>query len=591
MFGPRSTGRVSSDSEEVGDMGERSAPDLGRPGAVRSTRSCAVVIGASMGGLCAARALADHFERVVVVDRDDLPEGPEARRQVPQGRHPHLLLTAGARLLEGWFPGILQELFDGGAVDVDLCADFLWHQAGGIARRPASDLHCPAMSRPFLEWTVRRRARALGNVTVRGGVGAQGLELSDDGDRVTGVILDDGATVPCDLVVDASGRQARTLPWVEAAGFDTPEVSTVEINTRYVSRTYRRTPSSDRDWKAVAVIDDIERKRLAMVLPMEGDRWIALVSGLHGETAPTREGERIAYLRSFPSPVIAELLADCEPLGETVTHRFPSSQRRHVEKLRRFPLGWVLLGDAVSSFNPIYGQGMTSAAQQAQALGECLGQRAAIDRRFARRYFKAASKVVAAPWSIATGSDFAYPDTVGRKPPGTDLINRYMDRVTIAAQHDDEVCLRFNEVITLLRRPEALLAPRFALRVRRAARRGPVLAELERFIGSGADQSVHEGDERVAQGADRVEVAGGHREGDQGGDGRDVGLAREAAVGIVGSEQVGDEVDDLSLERGAPGERLGAGSVDLDDVHPCEREVVHDRLEVSLDRPRGPLLR
>ncbi|MGH8983650.1 MAG: FAD-dependent oxidoreductase [Acidimicrobiia bacterium] len=435
--------------------------------------SRAVVVGASIAGLCTARVLSEHFDEVVVVDRDTLPDGPEARGQVSQGRQPHLLLVAGARLLEGWFPGIVQDLLDGGAVEIDLSADMWWYQAGGVARRPPSDLKGPAMSRPFLEWTVRQRVAAIPNITVRSHVGVEGLELADDDSRVSGVALDDGTSLLCELLVDATGRQARTLPWVEAAGYPAPELSTVEVDTRYVSRTYRRVASADRDWKAAAIVDDIESKRLVMVLPMEGDRWITLFGGLHGEAAPFDEAERIAYLRTFPSQVVADLLDRAEPLSEPVTHRFPSSQRRHVEKLKRFPLGWIMLGDAVSSFNPIYGQGMTSAAQQAQALGDCLRKHNAIDRRFARRYFKAASKAVAVPWSIATGSDFAYPETTGKKPAGTDLINRYMDRVAIAAQHDDEVSLRFNQVVAMVRRSESLLAPRFVLRVLRTARRGP----------------------------------------------------------------------------------------------------------------------
>ena len=213
-----------------------------------------------------------------------------------------------------------------------------------------------------------------------------------------------------------------------------------------------------------------------MILPMEADRWITLCGGVHGEAAPFDEADRMAYLRTFPSTVIADVLEHAEPLSEPVTHRFPSSQRRHVEKLKRFPVGWVLLGDAVASFNPIYGQGMTAAAQQANALGDCLASARTIDAGFARRYFKAAGKIVAVPWSIATGSDFAYPETTGKKPAGTDLVNHYMERVTVAAQHDDTVSLRFNEVVALVRRPESLLAPRFVVRVLRAARRGPVAA-------------------------------------------------------------------------------------------------------------------
>ena len=162
--------------------------------------------------------------------------------------------------------------------------------------------------------------------------------------------------------------------------------------------------------------------------------------------------------------MIADILEASEPLGEPVTHRFPSGQRRHVERLKRFPLGWVPLGDAIGSFNPIYGQGMTSAAKQAAALGHALDRSGAADRPVARRYFKAASRVVNTAWSTAVGSDFTYTDTTGPKPPGTDLVNRYMDKVIVAAQRDDTIALRFNEVVAMVRRPESLIAPPFMLR-------------------------------------------------------------------------------------------------------------------------------
>ncbi|WP_219419548.1 FAD-dependent oxidoreductase [Pseudonocardia nigra] len=433
----------------------------------------AVVVGASMAGLCAARVLSKRFDHVLLVDRDTLPDGPEPRGRVPQGRHPHLLLVAGARLLAGWFPGIVHELEAGGAVDLDLCGDFYWHQGGGVARRPPSTLRGPAMSRPFLERTVRARVEALRQVTVRDHTTVGGLCSDAAGTRIIGVRLDDGSTVPCELMVDATGRPARSLAWLAQLGFAAPPTSTVTVDTRYVSRVYRRSQTPGRTWKAAAVIDDPAAKRLAMALPMEGDRWIVLVGGLNGESPPVDEVERLAYARSFPSPVIAEVMETSEPLGEPVTHRFPANQRRHVERLRRFPLGWVPLGDAVCSFDPIYGQGMTSAALQAEALGRCLDRSGTVDRSFARRYFRSAARVVAGPWSIAVGGDFVYDGTTGPKPAGTDLLNRYMDRVTIAAQHDDGAAIRMNEVVAQVRRPEALLTPAFVLRVLRVARRGP----------------------------------------------------------------------------------------------------------------------
>jgi len=431
----------------------------------------AVVVGASMAGLCAARALSPRFGEVVVLDRDELPDAPVPRTRVPQGRQPHLLLTAGARALEEWFPGLTAELLAAGAVDLDLCGDFFWHQDGDVQRRPDSALRGPAMSRPLLEHSVRQRVLRLSNVEIRPGATVTGLTAGDGASRVTGVRLEDGSELGADLVVDASGRQARTLRWLENLGYRSPEVSVVEVNTTYVSRRLRRAPEESREWKAAAVIGDQETRRLGMALPIEEDQWIVLLGGLNGEAAPTDEVGMLAYARMLESPEIADLIQACEPTGPVVTHHFPTNQRRHVEKLRRFPLGWVPLGDAVSSFDPIYGQGMTSAVQQAQALAACLDRSWGLDRAFSRAYFKAAARVVAVPWSIAVGGDFVYPGTVGKKPFGTDMLNRYTAKVTLAGPRDDAVVVRFNEVISLVRAPESLLSPLFMARVLTQARR------------------------------------------------------------------------------------------------------------------------
>jgi 2-polyprenyl-6-methoxyphenol hydroxylase-like FAD-dependent oxidoreductase len=312
---------------------------------------------------------------------------------------------------------------------------------------------------------------ALPNVDIQGGVNVRGLTLDDQAKRVVAVRVDEREEIAADLVIDATGRSARTIDWLAAHGYPEPATTVVEVDTRYVSRVLRRSDSPARNWKAAAVIGDPKTKRLAMLLPMEGDRWILSIAGLNGETPPTDGDETVAYARRFDSPIIAELIAHGQAIDQPVTHRFPANQRRHVERLRQYPLGWVLLGDAVCSFDPIYAQGMTSAAQQAAALGRALDRHGAPSRAFANQYFRAAARIVNIPWSIAVGGDFAYPDTKGKKPFGTDILNRYMDRVIQAGQVDDDVVIRFNEVIALIRSPQALLAPTFVLRVLVRARR------------------------------------------------------------------------------------------------------------------------
>jgi 2-polyprenyl-6-methoxyphenol hydroxylase-like FAD-dependent oxidoreductase len=451
----------------------------------------AVVIGASMAGLCAARVLADRFSRVIVLDRDTITDGPSQRRLVPQGRHPHLLLTAGARLLDAWFPGLTAELYAAGAVEVDLCRDFLWHQAGGTQRRPPSGLVGPSMSRPLLESTVRARVSALPNVEVRCGVAVAGLTLDVHGEQVTSVKVDGQPEVAADLVVDATGRRARSVDWLAANGYTAPATTIVEVDTRYVSRVFRRHESPDRDWKAAAVIGAPDTKRLAMALPLEDDRWILSIAGLNGESPPVDHDQAVAYARQFDSPVIAELIAHGHAIGEPVTHRFPANQRRHVERLRRYPLGWVLLGDAVCSFDPIYGQGMTSAARQAAALGRALDRHSPVSRAFTKQYFRDAARIVNIPWSMAVGGDFAYPDTKGKKPFGTDILNRYVDRVIRAGQVDDAVAIRFNQVVALVRSPRSLLAPSFVLRVLARARQADQARRNRPPAVSGEPATLH----------------------------------------------------------------------------------------------------
>ena len=431
----------------------------------------AVVVGASMAGLCAARVLSDHFRQVTVVDHDALSDDVRWRPRVPQGRHPHLLLQAGSRLLEGWFPGILDELYAAGATEFDFCGDFYRYRYGGPLVRPPTGMVGPVMSRPLLEATVRGHVAALPGVTLRGGSSAKGVVTGDAGARIVGVRMSDGSALDCDLLVDATGRQARSLGWLKRMGYAEPPTSVVTVDTHYTSRTYRREEQPGRDWKAAAVIGDPDSRRLAFALPWEGDRWVVGLVGINGEVPPTDEADRLSFARSLGSPVVADLMAASRPLDEPTSYRFVANQRRHVERMRRFPLGWLLIGDAVCCLDPIHGQGMSTAAQQAATLGRVLDESRALDRHFSRRYFRTVAHPVATAWSVAVGGDFVYAGTTGRKPTGTDLLNRYMTRVTVAAQHDAAVCVRFGEVSGLIRRPEWLLTPAFVLRVLRHARR------------------------------------------------------------------------------------------------------------------------
>jgi 2-polyprenyl-6-methoxyphenol hydroxylase-like FAD-dependent oxidoreductase len=432
----------------------------------------AIVVGASMAGLVTARVLADRFESVTIVERDTLPDSSEPRKGVPQGRHAHGLLAAGERVMAELFPGFVDELTAGGAQVLDFAPDARWYQFGGYRTTETHQkLRATFMSRPFLEGVVRGRVLSLSNVALRAGALA-GL-VGREG-RVTGVELDDGSRISSELVVDCSGRGSQASRWLEALGYDAPPVAHVKIDMGYATTFLRRTADHPQGTAIITIGQPPESKRLAVMFPIEGDRWILTLCGFHGDHAPTDDAGFLAFAESLPVPDVADILRDAEKLTPIVTHRMPSNQWRHFEKCTRAPAGFVALGDAVCSFNPIYGQGMTSAALQAEALGNVIDKVGARSTRFPKAFYAKAKKIISVPWSMATGGDFLMPETTGPKAPFTDALNGYIKKAFIAAQHDPVVNDQLALVQNLVAPPPTLLAPKMQIRVRRSARLGPV---------------------------------------------------------------------------------------------------------------------
>jgi 2-polyprenyl-6-methoxyphenol hydroxylase-like FAD-dependent oxidoreductase len=424
----------------------------------------AVVIGASMAGLAAARVLSDRFDSVTVLDRDVLPGDNTPRRGVPQGAHGHILLVSGLRELSALFPGLEDDLVAAGGTRFDPGLELCTYRFGQRWPRSVTGLELVAMSRPQLELTVREHVTKLAGVTIRDQIAVTGLTSADG--TITGVELDTGETLDADLVVDCSGRGSRSDRWLGDLGFPAPEQVEIKVGVAYATRIYRRTGTAPEGWTAIFTLPTPPQETMAaLVVPLEGDRWLAGIAGWHVTDPPGEVAAFEAAARALPDPATAELISREEPLTDPVVHRFPSSRRRLFEQLDRLPSGYVALGDAICSFNPIYGQGMTCAIKEAVALGAALERHGRPDAAMAADYYGAAAEVITTPWQFAVGGDFNYPQTTGPRPQGVAFRNWFARRIALASQIDAGVNATFHSVQQLVAPPSVLFTPGFIARV------------------------------------------------------------------------------------------------------------------------------
>lgn len=430
----------------------------------------ALVIGGSMAGLLTARVLADYFDRVTVLERDHIDAYPAVHKSIPQGQHFHVILLGGQQVLMALypeFPGMIEKL---GAVRVRMGEDVAYFLPEGKAYTPTGAVKQPqylgfdiySQSRGLLEHCVRRCALAFTNVRLESDSVVQGL-LYDNG-RVQGVrSLHNGKiqTLAAELVVDAGGRGAHAPHWLSELGFEPPAETLIGVEMGYTSAKFRIPAAYDEPERALLCLGPtVPYLNRALLQEIEDRTWLLSLVGRFGNYPSTEVDGFLAFAQTVVPPALFTLLKEAERVTDITHYRFPTSVQRHYERLTAFPEGFLVLGDALGSINPTYGQGMSLAALQVQTLRRELQQRAARAQgleELAFSFFPQAASVIAAPWSLAANQDFAYPQTRGERPPDLQERAAYFRALNVLAAEDPEVYRLLSEVLHLAKPPALLV--------------------------------------------------------------------------------------------------------------------------------------
>jgi len=427
-----------------------------------------------MGGLAAAGALARYFERVDILERDRLSASLGSRTGTPQDRHPHGLLAGGLRALDQIFPGFKRDLAAAGAVPVSFAREVQFEQPDvGVLPKRDFGISVLCATRPLIELVLRRRAEAVANIKLRpasrvteivpaaGGAGASGVQFVNGSGR--------SETLDTDLVVDASGRGAPTLTLLDALGWDRPQMTEIGVDISYATAVVEIPPTATPGWKAALTLPDPPDLALhAVMVPTEDGRWIIAIAD-HSATSWIETWD--AFLdasRSLITSTVYNALRYAQPPEGIRHYRFPVSTWKHFERLPRLPRGVLPVADAFCRFNPIHGQGMSSAAQQARLLQDVL-DRAAADPdsipTVQAGFMAEVASVLETPWTMSTSADLAFPQTRGERPDNFAEARQFEAALFRAAVADPVVHRAMIEVAHLLQSHHRLHEPEIMLRI------------------------------------------------------------------------------------------------------------------------------
>ena len=417
----------------------------------------AIVIGGSIAGLLTARVLSDYFKEVILIEKDNCMDDGQVRFGTPQANHIHVLLAKGREILQDFFPELEGDLIKKGAIKIDFLNDIRYRLPSGWAPKFNSGIITFTCTRTLLENTIRHQIQNISKIKIEQGKQIISFVLEESNKII--LKTKEGKEIHGDLIVDCTGRNTKTPSWLEDIGFTKPRVTKIDSFVRYSTRRYIP-PKKGRKWKMLVILNKpITNPRIGGIYPIEDGKWLVGLYSIGKNYPPTDEKGFLEFAQHLESRELYDALKDAVPDSEIYGYTVQGSRKYHYEEMKQWPDNFSVLGDAVSIFNPYYGQGMTSAALGAKALDDMLKNNK-MENDFTRKFQKKLSTTVSLPWILGTSEDLRWPTTVGKRPNTiTRMVQNHAQKVLLLSPKSTLAAKSFQQMMHMIRSPAIIFHP------------------------------------------------------------------------------------------------------------------------------------
>ncbi|HFJ9287016.1 TPA: NAD(P)/FAD-dependent oxidoreductase [Bacillus toyonensis] len=430
----------------------------------------AIVIGGSMTGKFAAKALSTSFKEVIILEVGDKWDGKASRKRVPQSDHPHVLLKGGEKAIEELFPTITNELIKAGSIINNFTRDLKWHQFGLWKQPFIGEVHMIQQSRPLLEWHIQKRIDQISNITITYKTLVNGLLVDGNLNKVCGVkvkYLETGMQeeVHADIVIDASGFGSKSMEWLREYEIEVQEEK-VRIDLFYATKMFQLKENEELDCCNMLMSPSFpENPYGVLIQTIEDNRYFVTFSGYANEKAPQTDDEFYDFAENLSISNVTDFLNKAEGITDIKTYKIPYQVRRRFDLVNNVPEGLLVVGDAQCRFDPVFGQGVSVAAMEAHQLQLLLQSRKQLDKTFTQQFYKMTADIIEIPWDMTTTEISRHPQLKRELTTKQKFQLWYTKQIYRLSASDSDVYIRLVRVMNLIRSPFHLFHPKVLLAV------------------------------------------------------------------------------------------------------------------------------